>query len=179
MSLRTLFPLVRPWTCRTCLQRSTGASPLLWGKRVTDGFNGEKRFGRAEYATGPKGNPWIPQKVKKEKARPPPAQTQSTEKSVLEAVGITETTAKTSPGATKGQSHNGRKDGRPKSAPKPKRRRRLLIASGSGVVIVAAAVAFNDEAKHLAVAVKRTSRVVGTLGVCINEYVTSLPYSQS
>lgn len=53
-------------------------------------------------------------------------------------------------------------------APRSKRRRRVILAATGGTVL-AGAVALNDNAKHAATAVQRTSRVLSTLAVCINE----------
>lgn len=53
---------------------------------------------------------------------------------------------------------------------KPKKRRRLLYTSAAGLGIVSTAVAFNDDAKHIAGGARRTGRVVGTLVLNINEY---------
>lgn len=51
-----------------------------------------------------------------------------------------------------------------------KRRRRILLAS-SGLGFTAAAITFNEDAKHAYTAVQRSSRVVTTLFININEYV--------
>jgi hypothetical protein len=45
----------------------------------------------------------------------------------------------------------------------------VLLISAAGVGIAATAVAFNDDAKHIAGAAQRTGRVVSTLAFCINE----------
>ena len=47
----------------------------------------------------------------------------------------------------------------------------LLASTAGGGVIVATAVAFNDEAKYVVNAAKRSGRVVSTLFININEYV--------
>lgn len=53
---------------------------------------------------------------------------------------------------------------------KPRRGRKLLYTSAAVLGIAGTAVAFNDDAKHIAGGAKRTGRVVGTLVVNINEY---------
>ena len=58
----------------------------------------------------------------------------------------------------------------PKSTPKNKRRRRLIVAGG-GLVLGATLVTATDDAKHAVTAVQRSSRVVSTLFININEYV--------
>lgn len=57
---------------------------------------------------------------------------------------------------------------------KPKKKRRVLYTSAAGLGIAATAVAFNDDAKHIAGAAQRTGRVVSTLFVNINEYVVAI-----
>ncbi|KAF2872475.1 hypothetical protein BDV95DRAFT_491620 [Massariosphaeria phaeospora] len=56
---------------------------------------------------------------------------------------------------------------------KPKWRRRFLIAGG-GLVTAAAAVTVSDDAQHLVTAVQRSSRVVSTLFININDYRNTL-----
>ncbi|KAF2794350.1 ABC1 kinase family protein [Melanomma pulvis-pyrius CBS 109.77] len=60
---------------------------------------------------------------------------------------------------------------------KIKRRRRLAIASG-GLAISAAVVTVNDDAKHAVTAVQRSSRVVSTLFININDYRRTLKRDQ-
>ncbi|KAF2184443.1 ABC1-domain-containing protein [Zopfia rhizophila CBS 207.26] len=60
-----------------------------------------------------------------------------------------------------------------KTVPKSRRRRRILLASG-GLGITSAAVALNEDAKHAFTAAQRSSRVVSTLFICINDYRTTL-----
>ncbi|ORY12239.1 ABC1 family-domain-containing protein [Clohesyomyces aquaticus] len=57
---------------------------------------------------------------------------------------------------------------------KSRRRRRLLLATGGGVTIGSLAVTVNDDAKHAVTAVQRSSRVVSTLFICINDYRKTL-----
>lgn len=57
--------------------------------------------------------------------------------------------------------------------PKPKRRRNLVLAAAGGATGIGA-LAFTDDIRHSYQAVERTGRVVGTLAVCINEYVHGL-----
>lgn len=49
----------------------------------------------------------------------------------------------------------------------------MLLASTAGAV-AATAVAFSEDAKHGVTAIQRTSRVVSTLAVCINDYRVTL-----
>jgi hypothetical protein len=175
MSLRILFPRTRPWTCRTCLQQSTVAAQQLLAKRATH-VRTTQKYG---YATG-RNNPWI-ETTPKEAPKAPI--TQTSKKAVpKEAKQPVPPTSRILPPAAKSASNTARTvsetvkeaaNGNAKSGskPKPKRRRRLLIAGVSGSLIIAGAVAFNDEARHVAVAVQRTGRVIGTLIVCVNEYV--------
>jgi hypothetical protein len=173
MSLRSLFPRAPPWTCRTCLQQSTVAPHHFSRKRAAHG----RVTQRLGYATGPS-NPWVAT-TRKETPAQPIAHT--SKKAVAKAVKIsvpptastvlstaqrTSHTARTASSTARGQSDESKESG-PK--PKSKRKRRLLIAGVSGSLIVAGAVAFNDEARHVAVAAQRTGRVVGTLIVCVNE----------
>jgi aarF domain-containing kinase len=51
------------------------------------------------------------------------------------------------------------------------RRRRKLVLIGGGLVIGAAAVAVNEDARHVYVAAQRSYRVVSTLVLNIREYV--------
>lgn len=50
----------------------------------------------------------------------------------------------------------------------------MLYTGVAGLGIAATAVAFNDDAKHIAGAAQRTGRVVGTLFVNINEYASMI-----
>src|SRR6266480_8021680 len=60
-------------------------------------------------------------------------------------------------------------------APKAKRRRRVLLATtGFTAAVGAGVIAVSDEAKHYAAAVQRTGRVVTTLAICVNEFVSAL-----
>lgn len=52
-----------------------------------------------------------------------------------------------------------------------KRRRRIVLTAAGGT-IAASAVALSDDAKHAVTAVRRTTSVVSTLAVCVNEYVS-------
>ncbi|KAF2466980.1 ABC1-domain-containing protein [Lindgomyces ingoldianus] len=61
----------------------------------------------------------------------------------------------------------------PKPIVRSKRRRRLLLATG-GLGITTAAVTLNDDAKHVFTAIQRSSRVVSTLFININDYRRTL-----
>ena len=65
--------------------------------------------------------------------------------------------------------------------PKAKRRRRVLLATtGVTAAVGAGTIAVSDEAKHYAAAIQRTGRVVTTLAICVNEFVsTSTPIKLS
>ncbi|KAF2266699.1 ABC1 family protein [Lojkania enalia] len=63
-----------------------------------------------------------------------------------------------------------------KTAPKNRRRRRIVLTGGLG--ISAAIVSLNDDAKHAVTAVQRSSRVVSTLFICINDYLRTLKRDQ-
>lgn len=49
-----------------------------------------------------------------------------------------------------------------------------MVLAASGLGITATAVTINDDVKHTFTAVQRSSRVVSTLFICINEYVNTL-----
>jgi aarF domain-containing kinase len=54
--------------------------------------------------------------------------------------------------------------------PLPKKKGRIFFAAATGALGVTG-LAFTDDIKHAYKAVERTGRVVGTLFVCINEWV--------
>ncbi len=59
-----------------------------------------------------------------------------------------------------------------KKLPRSRRRRNVILAaSGAAGVGV---LAFTDDVKHAYLAFERTGRVMGTLAVCMNEYVFNL-----
>jgi len=58
--------------------------------------------------------------------------------------------------------------------PRAKRRRRVLLATtGVTAAVGAGTIAVSDEAKHYAAAIQRTGRVVTTLAICVNEFVST------
>jgi len=61
------------------------------------------------------------------------------------------------------------KSGKP---PRPRRRRNLVLAASGAVGVVA--LTLTDDVKHAYKAFERTGRVMGTLAVCINEYVLGI-----
>ncbi|KAF2652478.1 ubiquinone biosynthesis protein [Lophiostoma macrostomum CBS 122681] len=62
--------------------------------------------------------------------------------------------------------------------PKTRKRRRILVASGGLVLGGATLVTVNDDAKHAVTAVQRSSRVVSTLFININDYRKTLKRDQ-
>jgi hypothetical protein len=52
------------------------------------------------------------------------------------------------------------------------RQRRVLWAAGTASVATVGGFFFQDDIKHVWQATERSSRVVSTLGICINEFVT-------
>ncbi|EON62819.1 Atypical/ABC1/ABC1-B protein kinase [Coniosporium apollinis CBS 100218] len=56
-----------------------------------------------------------------------------------------------------------------------KRRRRIVLTAAGGT-IAASAVALSDDAKHAVTAVRRTTSVVSTLAVCVNDYRITLKH---
>jgi hypothetical protein len=162
MSVRSLHTVLRPWTCRTCLQKS----PQQLFSNARFGGRPANKFG---YATS-NGNPWAAKEVKAQHV-------QSIKKPVVEVEGIT--TGEAAPiakGSAKRVSQTVKKAWKRYGLVqwRSKRRRRILVAVVLGSTLVAGAVAFGDEAAHIAGAARRTGRVVGTLAVCINEYDFSL-----
>lgn len=57
--------------------------------------------------------------------------------------------------------------------PKPSRRYRVLLGGATGALVLGTAVTFTEDGRHYIGAAQRTIRVVKTLGICINEYVTN------
>lgn len=61
------------------------------------------------------------------------------------------------------------------SPARPKKRRTGLYILGGSVLAGTATVSVSDDAKHIVQAAQRSGRVVGTLFLCINEYVYRFP----
>ncbi|KAF2840801.1 ABC1 family protein [Patellaria atrata CBS 101060] len=65
-----------------------------------------------------------------------------------------------------------------KRIPRNKGRRNIIIVTSGGTLAIGA-VSLSDDAKHVATATRRTSRIVGTLFLCINDYRTTLKHDRS
>ncbi|TVY50037.1 ABC1 family protein-like protein [Lachnellula occidentalis] len=55
-----------------------------------------------------------------------------------------------------------------------RRKRQVLLAAAATGTIGATALAFSDDVKHVVKGMERTGRVITTLGVCVNDYRTTL-----